>query len=511
MRVIFICSEDESLGVGYLSSYLKRHGHETFLAFDPRQFDRHFAQNQFLARVFNREKEIKEKVIKLKPDLVAFSVLTANYQWALRLAGKIKEGLNVPIIFGGIHPTLVPEVVIKNEVVDMLCLGEGEEALLELVESLERGGIDYSIKNIWFKREGKIIRNEMRSLIQDLDRLSFPDKDLFYEQLPSLYRKNSSIITSRGCPFDCTFCASSRLRRLYQGKGKYLRQRSVANVIEELIHMKRSYGARHVFFRDDVFTINTSWIREFIPEYIEKVNLPFTCLSHPQLLTQENVSLLKKGGCKLILLGVQSGSESIRKRAFHRRETNENIMRAAEYCRKEGLRFSIDHIFNIPYETEETIQETFELYNRIRPQMIHCYGLLYFPGIEIIDISIKAGILKEASREIINEGKAALYSSVVVTSRGSNLEKDYRKYALLLTSFPLLPRQLVRFIIHNKRLIILFSRLPLFFIPLIKTILNFRSGMGVIPLAIIKNELYFTRKLIKSKFLRLFSYQKTKI
>lgn len=504
MRIVFVCAQDESLGVGYISSYLKKHGHQTFLVFDPRQFDRPHTQNRFLARIFNWENENLKRIIALKPDLIGFSVVTANYQWALRFSRKIKERLSTPIIFGGVHPTLVPERVIRNESVDMVCIGEGEEAMRELVNSLEKGEKNPSIKNIWFKDGNKIIRNPLRPLNQDLDRFPFADKGMFCEQLPANYRENSSFMVSRGCPFTCTFCGNEQMKKIYRGKGKYLRWRRPDKAIRELAHMKRTYGTKHVLFVDDILTVNKEWLKEFMPQYREKIGLPFTCFGHPQFLDQETVNLLKESGCKLIWFGIQSGSQALRRRVLNRAETNEQIIQAAQYCRKAKLKFMVDHIFNIPYEDEQSLLDSITLYNELRPDMINCYRLLYFPTARIVDIGQEAGLLSGEAVERINEGQAILYQTGTSTPEGMNLKDNYRKYALFLTLIPLLPSWFVKRIKNSKRLIAFFTRPPLIFIPLVKVLLNFRIGHGFIPLAVIKNELYFAKKLLIARIKKSF-------
>jgi len=167
----------ESLGLEYLSAVLKSKGHEVFLVFDPALFnDKHYLHVDFLAKLFNVRSRLLDEIVELNPDVIGFTVLTDTYKWACSFANEIKEVLpDTRIIFGGIHPTSVPEKVIKNDFVDALCIGESEEAFLEFVESPERT----DIQNFWFKSNGKIIKNKIRPLNQDLDSLPFADKSIF--------------------------------------------------------------------------------------------------------------------------------------------------------------------------------------------------------------------------------------------------------------------------------------------------------------------------------------------
>ena len=184
MKIAFVNDSCERLGVEYISAVLKAAGHETKLFVDPQLFDDENISIKGLARVFDCKKKLISELKAYQPDLIGISAVTDFYQWALGMTRLIKEAMDVPIILGGIHPTSVPERVISNESVDMVCVGEGEYAMLELVNSMAKGKIDTTIRNIWFKRNGTVIRNEVRPLIEDLDALPMPDKELYYSASP---------------------------------------------------------------------------------------------------------------------------------------------------------------------------------------------------------------------------------------------------------------------------------------------------------------------------------------
>lgn len=504
MKVVFVCAEDESLGIGYLSSYLKQNGHEVHLVFDPKQFDRAYLRNKLLAKIFNREEENLKKIVKINPGIVAFSCVTANYQWALSFSKKIKSKLKkTPIIFGGVHPTLVPELVIKETFIDMVCLGEGEEALLELVNSIDQGKKRLDIQNIWFKDGKKIIKNKVRPLVQNLDKYPPPDKGLFYEQLPSSYKENTSYLSSRGCPYNCTYCGNQQKRDVYQGMEGYVRQKSVESVVKELATFKKNFGTKNILFGDDIFAINKNWLKEFVQKFKKKVGLSFSCFIHPQIFDEERAKLLKKAGCTYVWFGIQSGSEEIRKNILDRHETNADIINAAKICHQTNLPFMVDHIFDIPFEKDSDILKAIELYNEIRPSMINCYNLLYFPKAKIIEYGLKSKNLTKNDVQKINEGKEIVYQSGSLNKGGAETRGYYRRYSLLLVLIPLLPKKIVNIISHNQKFINFFGGLPLIFVPIVKVILDLKTGFGFIPLAVIKTEVFFTRKFIKSKLSQL--------
>ena len=496
LKVLFVCNEDVRLGVEYLSAYLKRSGHETELVFDPNLF----SQTRLLSNVFSIRAYNIDRIKRINPGLIAFSVSTADYQWALSMADSIKAEVNVPIIFGGIHPTLVPDVVIKNKSVDMVCVGDGEEALLELVNLLEKGEISYNVKNIWFKNDGVIVKNDMRQLM-DLDNLPFPDRELFYREFPksSPIRKYSSFMMSRGCPFMCSYCANSHKRELSLGKGKWIRRMSVDDSIAHLKLMKKNYGTKYFFFFDDILTLDLAWFKDFVKKYKSEVNVPFSCFSHPQLFTQEIANLLKSAGCSLLMLGLQSGCEDVRRNILTRFESNEDVLNAARFCKKTKLSFSIDHIINLPFEKDEDLIFSLNLYNQIRPNVINVYALLFFPKTEIINIAKKAGILDDTSEELINEGKHGLHCVFMVIPHESQFTMHYRKYALLFAILPLLPQNFAKVAINNGRLRSFFSMLPISLVSPIKIMVNGKIRLNFRYGAILSIQLSWIFRILKLK------------
>jgi radical SAM superfamily enzyme YgiQ (UPF0313 family) len=203
MKIMFVYPAFENIGIEYLSSVLNSAGFRTRLAFDPRLFDDPFIKLRRLGKIFSYERALLKKIEDYAPQLVVFSVVSADYRWALSLAERIKTVSPAHITFGGIHPSSAPEEVIGRNCVDSVVIGEGEFALLDLANSLRSGKTDYSIKNIWFKKDSQVIRNPLRPYIDDLDSLPFPDKELYYRELPR-YRSGYTIITRRGCINNCS-------------------------------------------------------------------------------------------------------------------------------------------------------------------------------------------------------------------------------------------------------------------------------------------------------------------
>lgn len=389
MKVLFVYKGSESLGIEYLSSFLKNRGHQTKLVFDPAVFSSNRGRdNQLLSRIFDSyQGRLVERVISASPDLVVFSVYTANYQWALELAQKIKERTEVPIVFGGIQATAVPHRVIKNKWVDAVVVGEGEYPLLELVESLEKGVFkDLSIGNVYFKQGENIIANPVRPYIQDIDKLPFPDKELFYRKVPAL-EEVLLIMTSRGCPLKCSYCCNNIYHLLYSDEKRHFRRRSVDNVISELSLYKKRGRVRAVAFWDDIFTIDSDWMHEFSKRYRQEINLPFYCYSLPNTLSREMIELLADANCCHIKIGLQTVSEKTSREVLHRPGSKKYIAKAVILLRKYGIQYSVDHMLGLPFEGVEAQEAAAEFYNQIRPARINSHWMTYYPGTEIVEIA----------------------------------------------------------------------------------------------------------------------------
>lgn len=454
MKVLFIYKGTENLGIEYISSFLKSKGHEVHLLFDPGVFsgDR-LINNKLLSKIFSVDEQIVTKTIEYNPDIVAFSTYTGNYRWCLDIAKKIRRSSSVPIVFGGVHTTAVPNTVLANAFIDFAIVGEGEFAMADLLRCIEKGFRREELlntPNISFNYQGVTHLNTPRPYIRDLDSLPFPDKTLFYDKIP-MFAKNYLIVTSRGCPYNCTYCSNNMYHNLYCKEKNHIRRRSPENVIEELTYAKLRWDIELVNFADDVFTFSKSWLEKFIPVYKSKINLPFCCSVHPMTISKEVVSLLNEGGCWLITMGVQTGSERIRSEIFNRAGKNEKILEAASIIKNAGIKLSVDNIFGAPSEAEDDLKQSLELYNKMKADRILTFWLTYFPETEIIN---HAKIYGELSDNDVNNIKEGIIGSIHDTgSVNQEMFNIYFRYQLLFQ---------LRSLFHNDRSYYYFSRLLLF-------------------------------------------------
>ena len=336
----------------------------------------------------------------------------------------MKRELSVPIIAGGPHASALPEYVLQNEHIEMVCIGEGEEAIAELVDKMEKGVPLHDTQNIWFKKDGRIIKNRLRDLIQDLDRLPFPDKAPFYEY--GCFHDNLEIVTGRGCPFRCTFCNIHFQRSLTKGKGNFVRRRSVANVIEELKTHLRRYDVRYITFHDDTFTADAEWIEEFSDLYKKEVNLPFYCFVYPTTVTRKIMAQLKSANCMQIFMGMESGDPDIRRDLLKRPMSDELILKSAAIVKQSGIRLQISAIFGFPDEKPESMWKTVALAEKVAPDLVTGYVFYPFPKTELFNYAIASGYLGDKEMQRVKNGVGAIH-------HGSLLRHPFKKLAMTLS------------------------------------------------------------------------------
>ena len=228
----------EWIGIMSISAFLKKHGHSCEVV------------------IGTKEETIKE-LKQIQPDIIAISSMTSQHEQIYEIAKAIKwAGLKSVVVVGGAHPTFAP-TMLEEEGIDIICRGAGKYPMFELAEALDTGK-DYSrIQNLWVKKKGKIIKNEMRQLVEDLDSLPFPDREL-YNKYPKYFEDKTfeTFIVTRGCPFQCTFCFNHAFAKLYKGKGRFVRFRSVDSVIQEVKEVTRKFHSRSVVFADSTFNIH---------------------------------------------------------------------------------------------------------------------------------------------------------------------------------------------------------------------------------------------------------------
>ncbi|HCC48327.1 MAG TPA: hypothetical protein DEQ38_09485 [Elusimicrobia bacterium] len=404
MKIVFARAATESLGLEYLSAALKARGHDTALVYEPLLF------NSFRLRLPFFEPEsassAARRIAALKPGLVGFSAESDHFGWALAVAREFKRLSRAPVIFGGVHPSTAPEAALARPEIDLLCVADGETAVCGLADRLEKGLPLDGLNNIWFKRNGALVKNPVR-LECDLDALPFPDKDLFFSEYPGFVLDTYSIVTGRGCPNACTYCHNSSMRRMLSRLGcgdKFLRRRSPANVLAELKTAKAKYGFSRISFCDDLFISDRPWLEEFAAAYPREVGLPFFCNVHPADADEVTVGLLKAAGCTAANMGVQTVSEQIRRECLGRAESTEDSVRALRLLAGAGIHTYTNFIFGLPGQDTEELKRV-AAFAAANPAGFHDVNWLrYYPGTAILEKARRDGLLPEGEAAGVEEG-----------------------------------------------------------------------------------------------------------
>jgi len=368
--------EYEYLGPMYISSMLKKHGHEVLL------------------RIGNKLSDFEQTISQYKPDFVAFSIMSGSHHWALNMATQVKKEFGIPNIFGGPHPTFFPDFV-REEGVDVIVRGEGEEACLEFMNCIDKGKDFLDINNLWISRNGHVHRNEVRALDKDLDEYPFPDRELYSDLKGKIDINERNLITSRGCPWHCTFCFNDAMRELYSGKGKYIRTRDIDKVLEEAKILRDTYHTKAIYFSDDVFGLDKKWLYEFLPKFKDQVGVPFLCLVRADVICKDEkyVECLADNGCILVSFGIESGNEDIRNKMLGKKILNSQIYKAAELLHSAGIKFRTFNIIGLPGETLEDALSTVKMNMDIKTDYPWCATFMPLPGTKLTNYAMDTGCI----------------------------------------------------------------------------------------------------------------------
>jgi len=388
MKILFVypniveSPKDISTGLAVLASIAKRAGHEISL------IDSTFGISDL---------EITEKIKAFNPDLVAITAATNDFEYSCHIASLIKQIKKIPVIAGGFHPTIAPDEVISKDCFDMICIGEGENSFLELLQKMQKNNPIDKIQNLWVKKNGKIIKNPQRELIKNLDSLPFPDREIFdYRKYLEWNHGTATFLSTRGCPFQCTYCINHFLMKMYKGQ-KYVRFRSIDNLFQEIKQVLEEYkdSIKNIEFYDDTFTLDENRIKEFCQRYPSEIGIPFNINVRVNAINSDLFKELKKAGCIRVSIGIESGDENIRNNILKRDMTNQQIIDTFKAAREAGLKTYSFNMVGIPFETKESIQKTIDLNKECSPDYVGVSIFNAFKGTEIYDICRKNSWLKE--------------------------------------------------------------------------------------------------------------------
>lgn len=349
--ILFVQNYYEHMGgIMLLSAVLKKHGYTTDVTLGTKE-------------------AIVDTVLAIRPKVIGFYCTTGVHHKYLAVAAitKKKLGDQILTLFGGPHPTFVPDVI-KEEGVDIICRGEGEYALLELMQALSAGRDYTNIQNLFVKKNGTIHENDVRPLC-DINKLPFPDREIYKQVRPVYHLKRQEVMIGRGCPFSCTFCSTHAYRDLYQDKGDYVRFRSVEMVMAELMDIQQRYRPTCFSFHDDtlVHKGRMHYCRKFFESYKKSINLPFSALIRADLVTEDLLKLLKDSGCYFLSFGIESGNETLRNKLLKKHLSDQDILQCSKYLHQYRIPFATFNMVGLPGETVREVWDTIELNIKAKP------------------------------------------------------------------------------------------------------------------------------------------------
>jgi len=354
------------LGLAYLAAVLEQDRHEIKIIDCPIYGMNH--------------EELKAELATFQPDFVGIASMTPTIPSALQSARVAKEACpNSKVIMGGPHATFMDKQILSEEkAVDIVVRGEGEETLLELIQySLDAKNL-CDVKGITFRSEGKIVQTPNRPFIQDLDALPLPAYKYIPIEKYRIYGKRIlPIMSSRGCPFQCTFCVASQMF------GAKFRGRSPKNVVDELEWLRDEHGADGVSFHDDTLTLDRKRIISICDEIIDrKIKLPWGCQTRVDTVSRDIIAKMKEANCNEVSFGIESGSQKILD-AVKKRVSVEQCEKAVKWAKEEGLFVAVSTIINYPGETKESMLQTLDLMRRIKPDDAWLCIATPYPGTEL--------------------------------------------------------------------------------------------------------------------------------
>jgi anaerobic magnesium-protoporphyrin IX monomethyl ester cyclase len=377
-RVLFV--QDalyESFGPQFLSAEARKEGHDCdlmILACEPRH-------------------ELTRRLRRFRPQVVAFSISSFGYSWALDAARLARQEIGALTVFGGPHPTFSKDFARRPEV-DLACRGEGEGAFLDVLRCVDRGEDPRAAANMVSRNgNGELRINALRPLVTDLDTIPFPDRSLHFKYKALRQLPYKRFIAGRGCPYQCTYCFNMAQRDMYSKLGRYVRHRSPENVIEEILDVRRTYGIGVVGFVDDTFTTDSRWLLRFLEIYRREVKLPFTCLVRANEMQEEVAEALGASGCRYASFGVESGSEKIRNTVLGRRMSDDQIRNAAALLHKHKVKFLTYNMFGAPGETAADGLQTVQLNAEIGTDLVGASVFQPLIGTESYEYCVREGYL----------------------------------------------------------------------------------------------------------------------
>jgi len=421
MKVLLIYPNCEGygripIGVSVISACLKRCGHEVRL-FDltfkvSNNIDNEMREKIGTAKKINTkeywgeikdidiEADLKAEIERFKPKLIGITIIQNNYWASIELLKTIRGISDAHIVAGGIFATVAPAVFLDSGLVDSVVLGEGEGAVVELVERIEAGEGIAHIHNVAYRENGRINSNPIRAYV-NLDDIPFQDLSIFDERhflkpFDGKMVKAGYFELTRGCPFSCTYCVNYFLNeKLYCNEIKHIRFRDVEYSIEEIRTLRDKYKFNFIFFADEnMLILSHEKLKKYATLWNKEIRLPFYVTTRIEAASEDKVRILKDMGCATVAFGIECGNEEYRRRVLNRFTSNEQIIKAFRLCRKYGIRTTANNMFGFPYETEDLVFDTIKLNIEASPDSYSLSIFAPYIGTRLHKICVKEGYVE---------------------------------------------------------------------------------------------------------------------
>jgi hypothetical protein len=333
-------------------------------------------------------------VTDYKPSLVALSTVEPTHLFGLDLLSRIRH-LDIPTIVGGVHTIFSPDSVIAEPCVDMICLGEGEQCLVNLCEKMARGEDHTRTDGIWVKSGGIVHKNRYAPLI-DLEKLPILDFSVyeekrFYRPMAGKMYRMAPVEFSRGCVYNCTYCSAPGFAKKFKHLGKWLRNKPVPQIMKEIKEYVRRYDIEYFYFVSETFlAVSESRFKEFCDAY-EEIAVPFWFNTRPETITKEKIRTLEKIGCHRMSVGVEAGNEGYRRTMLNRNVSNERIVEACKIVSDSSIQLSVNNIIGFPDETREMMFDTISLNRQIDADNYSCSIFQPYRGTVLYDYCVDKG------------------------------------------------------------------------------------------------------------------------
>lgn len=380
MKIAFLQETvNQNVGVMYLSALLKAQGHNVELFLEP--FEPDFLQ----------------AVMAFRPEVLGFSVITGSHHWVINVARKLKAAMpGVLTVAGGAHPTYFPDMV-REEPIDIIARGEAELSFPELITRLAYGHDYRLILGLWVKDKQEVYKNDVAPLVDDISSLPHPDRELYFKY--PFYRQQSEVpfSTTRGCPFRCSFCYNHVKAALYKGKGRYVRTRTVEDVISEMEEARRlSANMRSVILYDDIIGLDKKWLAEFCEAYAQRINMPWFTSIRADFVDEEVAGNLARANCFCLSLGVETGDEGLREQVLCKKIPDAVYLKASALLHRVGIKVRTSNMLFLPGEDVQKALKTVDLNRAMAVDFPWAYTLQPYPGTDIFDYAVKYGYLSPA-------------------------------------------------------------------------------------------------------------------